>query len=158
MTCLLFSDLHTDTAAATRLVELSRGADVVIGAGDFANMKHSISKRVDILRSIEKPTVLYPAITNHTKNSCVPVLVGKPRQCSTAAPSRFPACRFSASAAAFRSLRLVIGVGMFLKKMRAGCWLPARPARFLFRTRRPGVRSIEHHQGKASAARRCARQ
>jgi Icc-related predicted phosphoesterase len=60
MTCLLFSDLHTDTAAAARLVELSREAEVVIGAGDFANVRHSIANCVDILHSIEKPTVLVP--------------------------------------------------------------------------------------------------
>ena len=37
MKLLLFSDLHTDTSAATRIVKLAQDADIVIGAGDFAN-------------------------------------------------------------------------------------------------------------------------
>jgi len=55
---LLFSDLHRDTAAARRLVELSADVDVVIGAGDFANVRQGISTCIEILRGIQKPTVL----------------------------------------------------------------------------------------------------
>jgi predicted phosphodiesterase len=57
---LLFSDLHTDTAAAVRLVELSHGVDVVIGAGDFANAHHGISSCINILSQIRVPAILVP--------------------------------------------------------------------------------------------------
>jgi len=60
MKLLLFSDLHTDTSAAKRIVELARDADVAIGAGDFASARHGISKCVEILKQIQKPTVLVP--------------------------------------------------------------------------------------------------
>ena len=60
MKLLLFSDLHTDTSAATRIVGLAEGADVVIGAGDFANARHGISTCVEILSRIRVPTVLVP--------------------------------------------------------------------------------------------------
>jgi len=60
MKLLLFSDLHRDTAAATRMVELSRNADVVIGAGDFANARTGVSTCIDILKAIQIPAVLVP--------------------------------------------------------------------------------------------------
>ena len=60
MRLLLFSDLHTDTNAASRLVVLARDADVAVGAGDFANARRGISKCIDILRQIRLPTVLVP--------------------------------------------------------------------------------------------------
>jgi uncharacterized protein len=60
MKLLLFSDLHRDTAAATRMVELSRTADVVIGAGDFANARTGVSTCIDILNAIRIPAVLVP--------------------------------------------------------------------------------------------------
>ena len=60
MKLLLFSDLHCDAAAARRLVELARGVDVVVGAGDFANMRRGIEVTIEVLRSIERPAVLVP--------------------------------------------------------------------------------------------------
>jgi predicted phosphodiesterase len=60
MKLLLFSDLHTDTRAATRLVDLAREADVVIGAGDFANARRGISTCIEILKEIRIPTILVP--------------------------------------------------------------------------------------------------
>ena len=60
MKLLLFSDLHTNTAAATRLVELARDADVVVGAGDFANERHRVSACIPILSAIKVPAVLVP--------------------------------------------------------------------------------------------------
>jgi len=60
MKLLLFSDLHRDTAGATRMVELSRGADVVIGAGDFANARTGVSTCIEILKAIQIPAVLVP--------------------------------------------------------------------------------------------------
>ena len=58
MKLLLFSDLHTNTAAAARLVELARDADVVVGAGDFANERHGVSTCIPILSAIKAPAVL----------------------------------------------------------------------------------------------------
>jgi Icc-related predicted phosphoesterase len=55
---LLFSDLHADSAAAQRLVERSRAVDLVIGAGDFANVRRNLQGCIDILRAIERPSVL----------------------------------------------------------------------------------------------------
>jgi Icc-related predicted phosphoesterase len=60
MKLLLFSDLHRDKAAATRMVELSRTADVVVGAGDFANARTGVSTCIDILKAIRIPAVLVP--------------------------------------------------------------------------------------------------
>jgi Icc-related predicted phosphoesterase len=60
MNLLLFSDLHTDTVAAERLVELSAGVDVVVGAGDYANVRTGISRCIDVLKRISIPTVLVP--------------------------------------------------------------------------------------------------
>lgn len=60
MKLLLFSDLHTDTAAAKRIVELAREADIAVGAGDFASARRGLSVCVDILKQIRKPTVLVP--------------------------------------------------------------------------------------------------
>lgn len=58
MNLLLFSDLHADTDAAYRRVEISRTADVLIGAGDFGNMRRQINRCIDILQSISKPAIL----------------------------------------------------------------------------------------------------
>ncbi len=58
MNLLLFSDLHADTAAAQRLVELAKRADVLIGAGDFGIMRSKISACIDVLKEVAKPAVL----------------------------------------------------------------------------------------------------
>jgi uncharacterized protein len=55
---LLFSDLHADKDAASRLVRLSGEADVVVGAGDFGNMRRDVSVCIDVLRHIRVPAVL----------------------------------------------------------------------------------------------------
>lgn len=60
MKFLLFSDLHCDTKKAQRLVELSRGVDVVIGAGDLGNLRSGLDRSIGVLRAIDKPTVLTP--------------------------------------------------------------------------------------------------
>jgi len=60
MRLLLFSDLHTDTDAAARLVSLSSEADIAIGAGDFANARSGISMCIQVLRQIRIPAVLVP--------------------------------------------------------------------------------------------------
>lgn len=58
MKLLLFSDLHADAAAARQLVERARTADVVIGAGDFGNIRRDLRVCIDVLRTIRQPTVL----------------------------------------------------------------------------------------------------
>jgi Icc-related predicted phosphoesterase len=60
MKLLLFSDLHCDTGKAKQLVELSHDVDVVVGAGDFGNLRRGLDRSIDVLRSIDKPTVLVP--------------------------------------------------------------------------------------------------
>jgi Icc-related predicted phosphoesterase len=58
MKLLLFSDLHANAAAARRLVERARFADVLVGAGDFGNMRHKVAVCTEVLQSIGKPVVL----------------------------------------------------------------------------------------------------
>jgi Icc-related predicted phosphoesterase len=60
MKLLLFSDLHLDVAAARRLVDASRSVDVVIGAGDFGSMRHGVDACINVLRAIDRPTVVVP--------------------------------------------------------------------------------------------------
>lgn len=58
MKLLLFSDLHADAAAARHLVERFRTADVLVGAGDFGNVRRHVQVCIDVLREIDKPAVL----------------------------------------------------------------------------------------------------
>ena len=60
MKLLLFSDLHTDTAAAARLVVLAKDVDVVIGAGDFANARQGVSSCIEVLSQIQVPAIVVP--------------------------------------------------------------------------------------------------
>ena len=60
MNLLLFSDLHCDAAAARRIVERATAADVLIGAGDFASVRRGINVCIDVLRAVDRPTVLVP--------------------------------------------------------------------------------------------------
>jgi len=57
---LAFSDLHRDLGRAAKLVEMSRQADVVIGAGDFASVHEGLEETIDALAEIRTPTVLVP--------------------------------------------------------------------------------------------------
>jgi uncharacterized protein len=57
---LAFSDLHRDLAQGARLVEMAAGADVVIGAGDFASVHEGLEETIAALAAIETPTVLVP--------------------------------------------------------------------------------------------------
>jgi Icc-related predicted phosphoesterase len=58
MKLLLFSDLHTDAAAARSLVERAKKVDVVVGAGDFATVRRRIHVCIDILKAIDRPAML----------------------------------------------------------------------------------------------------
>jgi Icc-related predicted phosphoesterase len=58
MKLLLFSDLHCDRRAAEHLVQLSTAADALVGAGDFASVRRNIDATLQVLRRIDRPTVL----------------------------------------------------------------------------------------------------
>ena len=60
MKILAFSDLHRDLKRGAKLVEMSREADVVIGAGDFASIHEGLEETIDVLAEIATPTVLVP--------------------------------------------------------------------------------------------------
>jgi Icc-related predicted phosphoesterase len=58
MKLLLFSDIHGDFAGASKLAELSRKVDVVIGAGDFCVVRRGLDDIIAALSVIKKPAVL----------------------------------------------------------------------------------------------------
>ena len=58
MRLLLFSDLHSDFRTASKLVELSKDVDIVVGAGDFCIGRRGLESIINALSSIKKPTVL----------------------------------------------------------------------------------------------------
>lgn len=58
MKLLLFSDLHTDVEAARQLVRMARDVDVVIGAGDFGNVRKNVAACIHVLREIICPSIL----------------------------------------------------------------------------------------------------
>ena len=60
MRILAFSDLHRDLDQATRLVEMSAEADVVLAAGDFASTHRGLEETIAALAGIEAPTALVP--------------------------------------------------------------------------------------------------
>lgn len=60
MKILAFSDLHLSKAHAAALVEASSGADLVVGAGDFCNMRHGIEDAMALLEGIDRPMILVP--------------------------------------------------------------------------------------------------
>ncbi len=73
MRFLLFSDLHGDETACAALVEKACHADLVIGAGDYANFRKNLKNTLKILSAIEVPVVLVHG--NHEssvelKNAC----------------------------------------------------------------------------------------
>lgn len=58
MKLLLFSDLHRDHEAVEQLVTAASTADVVIGAGDFANCRLGLGSVIAGLARIDRPAVL----------------------------------------------------------------------------------------------------
>jgi len=60
MRLLIFSDVHRDLAACSRLVELARDVDAVVGAGDFASQHRGLEQTIRALGGIEAPTVVVP--------------------------------------------------------------------------------------------------
>ena len=60
MNILAFSDLHHSKAKADALVSRSQEADLVIGAGDFCNMRSGIDDAMRMLDGIECPMIVVP--------------------------------------------------------------------------------------------------
>ena len=60
MILLLFSDLHCDAAAARDLAARADQADVLIGAGDFANQRRGLDVCLPTLLQTGKPILLVP--------------------------------------------------------------------------------------------------
>ena len=58
MRLLAFSDIHRDDRQARELADMAAGADVVVAAGDFADLHIGLDKLIDMLVVIETPTVL----------------------------------------------------------------------------------------------------
>lgn len=53
-----FSDIHTDLHAVEKIRSQSEHADLLIGAGDFANMRRGLQPVIDAIAEIGKPTIL----------------------------------------------------------------------------------------------------
>ena len=60
MKVLAFSDLHHARARAAALVEASAQADLVIGAGDFCNMRQDLPGAMALLADMSAPLVVVP--------------------------------------------------------------------------------------------------
>lgn len=60
MRILAFSDLHHARARAKALVDAAGSAELVIGAGDFCNMRKDLEGALALLRGISAPFVVVP--------------------------------------------------------------------------------------------------
>ena len=60
MKILAFSDLHLARARAAAIVEASHEADLVIGAGDFCNMRQGLDEAMGLLAGMAAPLVMIP--------------------------------------------------------------------------------------------------
>lgn len=60
MRIMAFSDLHHSRPRAEMLVEASGEADLVIGAGDFCNMRKGLPEAMNLLGGIVAPMVVVP--------------------------------------------------------------------------------------------------
>ena len=60
MKILAFSDLHMARNRAADLVAASAEADLVIGAGDYCNMRQGLDEAMEMLSGITAPLVLVP--------------------------------------------------------------------------------------------------
>lgn len=60
MKILAFSDLHLVEELARDLVAVSPEADLVIGAGDFCNMRQGLARAMEMLSGLAAPTVMVP--------------------------------------------------------------------------------------------------
>ena len=64
---LCFSDVHSNHRAAQALVQQSHDADIVVGAGDFCDMRRGLDRTISILSDIDTPTVLVPGNAESTE-------------------------------------------------------------------------------------------
>jgi hypothetical protein len=55
---LAFSDLHRDLDGGRRLARRAAGADLVIGAGDFATFHRGLEETIAVLSGIEVRTLV----------------------------------------------------------------------------------------------------
>jgi Icc-related predicted phosphoesterase len=60
MKLLLFSDVHGDLDACRSLVDRAADVDVVVGAGDFCVARRNLAAPIEVLSTIDTPTVLVP--------------------------------------------------------------------------------------------------
>ncbi len=60
MNLLLFSDIHCSGSAVARLIDLSRRADIVVGAGDFGTMRRGLRETLQPFRNLDRPIVMVP--------------------------------------------------------------------------------------------------
>ncbi|MCF6233175.1 MAG: metallophosphoesterase family protein [Rhodobacteraceae bacterium] len=60
MKILAFSDLHHSMVRAEAIVEAAKVADLVIGAGDFCNMREGLPEAMGLLGGIKAPLVVVP--------------------------------------------------------------------------------------------------
>lgn len=60
MKILAFSDLHRSRSRAEEIVGLSRVADLVIGAGDFGNMRKGVDETMAFFAGLETELVVVP--------------------------------------------------------------------------------------------------
>lgn len=60
MRILAFSDLHHSRAKAEALVAASAEADLVIGAGDFCNMREGLDTALNLLSGLQAPMIAVP--------------------------------------------------------------------------------------------------
>jgi len=60
MRILAFSDLHMARNRAAEVVAASAEADLVIGAGDYCNMRQGLDEAMEMLSDISAPLVLIP--------------------------------------------------------------------------------------------------
>ena len=60
MKIMAFSDLHHSLRRADALVEASKSADLVIGAGDFCNMRRDLHGAMNLLSGVSTPMIVVP--------------------------------------------------------------------------------------------------
>jgi Icc-related predicted phosphoesterase len=60
MKIMAFSDLHMSRKRAAELVAASAEADLVIGAGDFCNMRQGLDQAMEMLAGLAAPTIFVP--------------------------------------------------------------------------------------------------
>jgi Icc-related predicted phosphoesterase len=60
MKILAFSDLHMARNRAAEIVRASAEADLVIGAGDFCNMREGLDEAMAMFEAVDRPFIVVP--------------------------------------------------------------------------------------------------